>query len=79
MTTDHDTAPGFGAAMTELEQILEQIEDDDVDVDALSVHVKRAAELIRFCRTRIDSTRMEVETVIAALDEPAGDEPSSGT
>ncbi len=73
--TEKNTSPGYAAAMAELEEILEQIEGDEVDVDALSVLVTRAVELIRFCRTRIDATRLEVETVIAALDEPGGDEP----
>jgi exodeoxyribonuclease VII small subunit len=73
--TDQDTNPGYAAAMTELAEILEQIEGDEVDVDALSVLVTRAVELIRFCRTRIDATRMEVETVIAALDEPGANQP----
>jgi exodeoxyribonuclease VII small subunit len=72
--TEQDTSPGYAAAMTELEEILDQIEGDEVDVDALSVLVTRAVELIRFCRTRIDATRMEVETVIAALDEPDTDQ-----
>jgi len=73
--TEQDVSPGYAAAVAELEEILEQIEGDDVDVDALSVLVTRAVELIRFCRTRIDATRMEVETVIAALDEPPADQP----
>lgn len=73
--TEQDVSPGYAAAVAELEEILEQIEGDEVDVDALSVLVTRAVELIRFCRTRIDATRMEVETVIAALDEPGADQP----
>lgn len=73
--TEESTSPGYAAAMAELEEILEQIEGDEVDVDALSVLVTRAVELIRFCRTRIDATRLEVETVIAALDEPGADQP----
>jgi exodeoxyribonuclease VII small subunit len=74
--TEHDPTPGYAAAMDELDEILDQIEGDEVDVDALSVLVTRAAALIRYCRTRIDTTRMEVETVIAALDEP--DEGATG-
>jgi exodeoxyribonuclease VII small subunit len=73
--TEQNASPGYAAAMAELEGILEQIEGDEVDVDALSVLVTRAVELIRFCRTRIDATRLEVETVIAALDDPGGGEP----
>ena len=73
--TEQDVSPGYAAAVAELEEILEQIEGDEVDVDALSILVTRAVELIRFCRTRIDATRMEVETVIAALDESGADQP----
>ena len=74
--TEQDGGPGYAAAMAELEQILEQIEGDEVDVDALSLLVTRAVELIRFCRSRIDTTRMEVETVIASLDEPVPIDPA---
>lgn len=59
---------GYAAAMSELEQILEEIESDDVDVDQLSVRVRRAAELISVCRTRINATRLEVEEIVADLD-----------
>ena len=74
--TEQDGGHGYAAAMAELEQILEQIEGDEVDVDALSLLVTRAVELIRFCRSRIDTTRMEVETVIASLDEPVPIDPA---
>jgi exodeoxyribonuclease VII small subunit len=61
---------GYGEAMRELEQILEQIEGDDVDVDLLSARVSRSAELIRLCRERIHATRIEVEEIVAGLDAP---------
>lgn len=64
---------GYAEAMTELESILAEIEADDVDVDVLSERVKRAAELIKLCRERIQSTRIEVEDIVAALttdDQP---------
>lgn len=59
---------GYGEAVVELEAILEEIEGDDVDVDLLSVRVRRAAELIRICRERIHATRMEVEEIVAGLE-----------
>lgn len=59
---------GYGEAMVELEAILEEIEGDDVDVDLLSARVRRAAELIRICRQRIHTTRMEVEEIVAGLE-----------
>jgi exodeoxyribonuclease VII small subunit len=55
--------------MAELDAILEEIETDEVDVDLLSRRVARAAELIKLCRSRIAGTRVEVERVIAQLEE----------
>ena len=62
---------GYAEALTELEGILDEMEAETVDVDLLSERVRRAAELIRLCRTRITSARMEVEQIVAELDEPA--------
>lgn len=58
----------YGEAMGELEEILSEIEREDVDVDVLSVRVKRAAELIRLCRERIETTKLEVEEIVTGLE-----------
>ena len=58
---------GYAEAMAELEAILAEIEADDVDVDVLSERVKRAAELIKFCRQRIHDTTVEVEEIVVEL------------
>jgi exodeoxyribonuclease VII small subunit len=60
--------PTYAAAMAELDAILRALEDDDLDVDALAARVTRAAALLRWCRTRISDTKMQVETVVADLD-----------
>jgi exodeoxyribonuclease VII small subunit len=69
--TDSDAgaaAAGYGEALVELERILDEIEDDAVDVDVLATKVRRAAELLRFCRDRIASARIEVTQIVADLD-----------
>jgi len=58
----------YGEALEELEEILAAIEEEQVDVDELAVKVKRSAELIRLCRTRIDAAAAEVETVVQEMD-----------
>jgi exodeoxyribonuclease VII small subunit len=72
-TTDSEI--GYGEALAELEQILDDIEDDTVDVDVLATKVRRAAELLRVCRDRISAARIEVTQIVADLDastlEPA--------
>lgn len=67
-------ATSYTAAMAELDSILMQLEDDDVDIDALTSQVKRAAELIELCRQRIQTARVQVEQVVTNLDNEADDE-----
>ncbi len=71
-----EAEPGAGpasyrAAADELDQILADLDDDHLDVDVLAGKVRRAAELISFCRARISAARMEVEQVVADLDPPS--------
>jgi len=58
----------YAEALEELEGILAAIEEEQVDVDELAVRVKRSAELIRLCRSRIDAAAVEVEEVVRELE-----------
>jgi exodeoxyribonuclease VII small subunit len=64
--------PGYAAALAELEAILRELEGDAVDVDRLAEKVARAAALIRLCRDRIGTARLEIEQVVAELDDTSG-------
>ena len=68
---------GYAEAMAELEAILAEIEDDAVDVDLLTRKVARAAQLVRWCRGRIDGARVDVERIVADLapDTASDDQP----
>jgi exodeoxyribonuclease VII small subunit len=72
-TPDRDpnapAAAGYAAALAELEEILSRLERTDVDVDVLATQVQRAAELISFCRDRIGNARLQIEQVVARLDD----------
>ncbi len=57
------TNVGYEAAVTELEEILEALSDDDIDVDHLAERVKRATELVKVCRDRIAAARLEVKEI----------------
>lgn len=59
---------GFAAAMAELDRIVVELESDALDVDVLAERVARAAELVDWCRTRIDATRFQVEEIVGRLD-----------
>ena len=60
-------AQGYAEALAELETILAELERTDVDVDVLAAQVKRASELIGFCRDRIGNARLQIEQVVADL------------
>jgi exodeoxyribonuclease VII small subunit len=60
-------AAGYAEALAELEAILAELERSDVDVDVLAERVKRAVELIGFCRARIGNARLQIEQVVADL------------
>lgn len=55
----------YSQALAELEDIINRIESEEVDVDALAEKVKRASVLIRFCREKLKSTEEEVKSVLS--------------
>jgi len=61
-------ALGYADAMAELEGILAELERDDLDVDLLADHVKRASELIALCRTRIARAQSDVDAIVVDLE-----------
>jgi exodeoxyribonuclease VII small subunit len=69
MSTTGNEPTGYAAALAELEEILSSLEQPDVDVDVLSSRVERAAQLIAFCRARVDGARVSIEQAVAGLGD----------
>jgi exodeoxyribonuclease VII small subunit len=57
----------FSEAIAEIEDILRKIESGELDVDKLSVEVKRASELIRQCQKKLRSTEEEINSIFREL------------
>ncbi len=57
----------FGEAVSEVEEILARLEDDDVDIDRLSKEVARAVALLQVCREKLNRTENEVRDLVAGL------------
>ncbi len=57
----------FGEAVTEVEDILAGLEDDNIDIDKLGEEVRRAVELIQVCRGKLEKTDNEVKQLVAGL------------
>ena len=73
MTTTEEELT-YQTAVTELDEILAELEDDSLDVDILGDRVARASELISFCRERITSAQTQVEQIVADLEQLGDDE-----
>ncbi len=70
----------FGEAVSEVEQILAGLEQDEIDIDRLSEEVKRAVELIQVCREKLEKTDTEVRDLVAGLQQSGSeDEPTDSS
>lgn len=56
----------YESALQELKTIVSDIENDSVSVDELTKKVKRASELIKFCKNILTKTETDVNS---ALDD----------
>lgn len=58
----------YSSAITELEEIVNEIESGEVNVDVLTAKVKRASELIKFCKDNLRDTQKEVNKVLEGME-----------
>ncbi|MCX7988141.1 MAG: exodeoxyribonuclease VII small subunit [Thermodesulfovibrio sp.] len=68
----------YSSAIKEIEEILKYIESQEVDVDILVEKVKRATELIRFCKSKLRGAEEELHKTLHELEDlpsPEGEEP----
>lgn len=56
-------------ALTELESILKSLEDTkEVDMDKISAQVKRAAELLEFCKKQLHLLNEDIQKTLEVLN-----------
>ena len=72
----------YAEAMNELESIVERVEQNAMDIDDLTERLKRAQELVKFCRERLLKTEEEVKSILSSDDlktsADANHEPKTG-
>jgi len=61
----------FGEAVEEVEAILARLEAEEIDIDDLSREVKRAVELLKICREKLEKTDSEVRELVSDLETQA--------
>ena len=58
----------YDAAMQEIQNIVAELQNDSVGVDALAEKVQRASELIRLCREKLRQTEADVTDALGDLN-----------
>lgn len=58
----------YSLAFEELQRIVSEMERGDVGIDELAVNVKRASELIQFCRNKLKTTELDVAEILKQLE-----------
>ena len=55
----------YEAALAELQSIVRKMENDELDIDEMSVQLKRAQELIKLCKDKLTKTDEEIKKILA--------------
>lgn len=58
----------YTQAFDELQKIVRDMEDGEITVDELALKVKRASELIQFCKQKLTSTEEDVNQILKELE-----------
>ena len=59
----------YKEAVQEIELIMQKLENEELDIDELSINVKRASELITHCKEKLHSTEKEIEHILGEMEE----------
>ena len=58
----------YKEAISEIEEILNKIENEELDIDELSSQVKHVSSLIALCKKKLHDTEIEVEKILKDID-----------
>ena len=61
----------YEEAIGQLEKIVRQMENNELDVDQLSEQLKKAQQLIQFCRDKLTKTDEEIRQILEEGREKA--------
>ncbi len=54
----------YKKSLLEIENIINEIENDTIDIDKLSLKIKKAADLINNCKKQLQQTEEEVTEIL---------------
>lgn len=56
-------------AISEIEEILSKIENEELDVDELSAKIKRVSHLLGICKSKLKTAEADVEKIINEMND----------
>ncbi len=59
----------YNEAISEIEEIIGQIENNELDVDELAEKVKRVSVLIKTCKDKLQKTNEQVEAILQEMED----------
>lgn len=65
-----DVAASYEAALEELEQLVAQLDAGQLPLDQLLTRYQRGAELLAFCRSRLDAVESQIKVLEAGELKP---------
>jgi exodeoxyribonuclease VII small subunit len=58
----------YSSALEELENIIQDIENEEINIDDLSVKVKRASVLLKFCKEKLRTTEGDIQAILGNME-----------
>jgi|LAHS01.1.fsa_nt_gb exodeoxyribonuclease VII small subunit len=55
----------YEKAISQLEDIVEKMENNEMDLDEMSAQLKKAQQLIKLCRDRLTKTDAEIQKILS--------------
>ena len=58
----------YNEAISEIEEILEKSENEELDVDELAEKGKRVSQWLKICREKLQTTNEQVEQILKEME-----------
>ncbi len=58
----------YSSALEELENIIQDIENEEINIDDLSIKVKRASVLLKFCKEKLRTTESDIQAILGNME-----------
>ncbi len=68
----------YSETLSDLEALVEKINNGDIPIDRLGENVRAASEMIKFLRQSLKSTETEITEILKSIDEGSS-EPGQGS